>query len=1267
MVSEVPRDGDGAGAAERRRESAEAVREARRLLDDTTNRSADALVPVAHRLNRVETALREHGEDFSGVFVFLSLVVGTYCLLRGEHTPSDSASRERDEVLRRLRWVDRHGEPDDLLVVQARMMLVFLLVPWAMPRADGSHTVLRDALLTAGQGADLLTESLRRDLTEAGEVACRIAEAPLDAEFRQRTANVRHVIERMLNPGLVEMDLPGTETPAVEAADTGSTAPRQDGADTEDTNDTDTGTAAPRQDGADTEAALLDAVRGLVALARVRSTAQYTRVLVWLSATLGSGNDQSRSEVVEPDQEASALLRRTGTGGPAGADGLRRAAGLVLGSLRALPADAPERARVARLHAHLVAALEIAEPGSADFATVERPAPDPADAHRDRLRDWPLGLTLEPGLAAFLNGSVRDFALEIGVYERRHAARIDRMLAYRTGDPGYLEDAATVLGEAIDASPPDSWWVMALRVELAEIQEQAAAHGGSFHDADSSLATLRELGARLRHDGSLPPDAPFVLELLLSTADLELRHARRTGNREALPPLMEELRARHAALPADSRWRGELARRLEELEELCADGRRAGPGTEPGPAGPLDVAAELQDLGRWVDRIGSELEEPPAYHEHEYDRRAQLGMRLLLSVTRGLNHPPLLDAAITQLTRARALLAEGRGGHHKVDVLTKLAEAHMMRAARRGPQRAADERAFVEITREALGELAADVLLQTGADHGLTAALNGDMLAERLAWAAILLRRPADAVADLERGRGLVHQATLASRGIPELLDAAGHPGLARRWRAQVRADPLRPGTGDPPAGRAGGPPVPSVLRRDVLAVLGVRSRPGRRRGVRQLAGTADVAALTEGLAASGADALVYLVAGVPLPRGPGGSFPGHALIVRPGAEPALLALPELIRPGCAPLERYLKAAASRSRALVHPTMHASFRAAFEMDWQASLRELCDWAWPAVMGPVLSAVGPPPAAAFPSGRPPRIVLVPCGRLGVVPWHAARTGSAGGHGHRYACQEAVISYAPSGTQFLTAAGRRRMSPADGRQVLVADPELTLPWAEVEAEALRACCYPRALRYGEFLGSGEEPDAAGTPAELLAVLPGGASPASVVHLACHARAASRPTDSALRLAGPPGAGPESGRLTVAGILDGVADVPPDTAGPLVVLSACETDLSARQHDEALTLATALVTRGAADVVGSRWAVRDGPTAVMMAVFHHHLTAGGLAPPDALRAAQSWMLDPHRTLPFDLDDPLRREAGRADLRDLHHWAAFTHQGNPAPAPAR
>jgi CHAT domain-containing protein len=116
--------------------------------------------------------------------------------------------------------------------------------------------------------------------------------------------------------------------------------------------------------------------------------------------------------------------------------------------------------------------------------------------------------------------------------------------------------------------------------------------------------------------------------------------------------------------------------------------------------------------------------------------------------------------------------------------------------------------------------------------------------------------------------------------------------------------------------------------------------------------------------------------------------------------------------------------------------------------------------------------------------------------------------------------------------------------------------------------------------------------------------------------------------------------------------------------VVLSACETDLSHRDHDEALTPSTVFVACGAADVVGSRWAIRDSATAVMMAAFHHSLTVGGLAPPDALRAAQMRMLDEHREPPATLGDPLRREADRPDLHRPHHRAAFTHQGNRTPA---
>ncbi|WP_101255076.1 CHAT domain-containing protein [Streptomyces barkulensis] len=1242
--------GDGTGAAEPRERAAEAVFEAWRLLGSPrapgTWPAEEDLGPAIGRLAAVERELVESGEDFSAVFVCLGLLLGARCMSRRESPSPDPG--ERAEALRRLRWTDRNGSLADTVALQARMVLLVLLAPWALPRPDGTRTALLDALLAAADGR-ALTRTLRRDLTEAREVAGRIAEAPVDQtpfdrEFHRQAARIKQDIERMLAAGS-----PPSEAGPSSGAGTPSGSGSPSGA----------GTSF---EASGTEDGLLPAVRGLLDLAGSYSTPRFTRVLAHLVVALRSGFDDGSFAVLGLDPEVVPLLSRAAARGAADADGVRRAAGLALGALRALPPDAPERVRVARLHAYLLVALDSLAPGAADFSAVERPAPetdgDGDGGGGDRLTEWPVGATVEPGLIPHLDSRLRDFVAHLGLRERRMAARFDRLLAYRTGDPGYLEDAAALLGEAVRASPAGSWWALALGADLAEVLEHAAVFGGSFHDAEASLATLRGLRAALESDGSVPPDAPFALGLVLSTADLELYRAQRTGDHRALPRLREELRGRYAALPPHSGRREELAERLSRLDELSARARRVRRAAGPDRTGQEQTGQEQtgpEALEQEIARLRRSLGDPEIYHDQQYDRRAELGLLLFQAALRDEKAPALLDEAVTELTRARALLAGGRGGKHRVDILTKLAEAHVVRAARGGPHRDADRRAFVEVTREALGELAADVLLQAGADHGLSAALSGALLSRRLAFAAFLTRRPADAVADLEKGRALVLQTAAASRSVPELLDAAGHSGLARQWRAQVPARALA----DPQP--AAGPPVPSALRRRALTALGVRPGVGEGPGVRRLVGAADAAGLTAGLAATGTDALVYLVPGMPLPSG---SFPGHALILRPGAAPATLPLPELKDPGGPPLERYLDAAAERSRVLADPDADVSRPAGREERWQEALDTLCEWAWQAVMGPLLAAVRP--TAPDGPARPPRIVLVPCGRLGAVPWHAARTRGPGEHGHRYACQEAVLGYAPSGAQFLAAAGRRRIPPAAGRQVLVADPELTLPWAEVETVALRTACYPGALRYGEFLTADGARDAAGTPEELLAVLPGGASPASVVHLSCHALAAPRPTGSALRLASPPGAGRDAGRLTVAAILDGAAGRRTDAAGPLVVLSACETDLSTRHHDEALTLATALVAGGAADVVGSRWAVRDGPTSVMMAVFHHHLTAGGLAPPDALRAAQMWMLDPHREPPPTLGGLLRREAARPDLHRLHHWAAFTHQGNPAPLPA-
>ncbi|WP_165394422.1 hypothetical protein [Streptomyces albidoflavus] len=692
-----------------RERGAEAVQAAIRLMageDWCDEARLDALV---RRLTAAEEELTSAGEEAAEVGVHLALLLGTRCHLRYQGGRLDPA--ERAAALGRLRRIDRHAPLTPGLPAQARMMCVFLLVPWALPRPDGTRTALQHALLRAADG-EVLTDALRRDLTEAGEVTGRLIRTPAGEEFRRQCESNLEDIERMLAAG------------SRKRAET----------------------AAPhRTDGADPSAAdrLLDAVRGLVELADTSGTARFTRTLLWLGTALTSGwhGDPSGSFSARETR----LLEQAGGAMPAaGAEGVRRAAGLALASLRALPPDTPHRARVARLHAYLLADWETLTGEPADYSDVERPTPPPDGDRATRLAQWPVATETDPGLLPYLDSHLRDFVAHTGLRERRVVAGRDVLLALRTGDPGYLDDAAGLLREGVEASPAGSWWAVALQADLVRVLEQAAQYGGNFHDADAALAGLRELRAGLDRDGSVPPDAPFALTLTLSAADCELDHARRTEDHAHLPRLHAELRSRHGALPPESEWRGRLEKRLAAVEELVAPAGQDGRQPESLHAAPPPDEAEIFRLP--LAELRAALAEPHQYRDQEYDRRGALGLRLMFEVVRGTGSAEQLDEAIGELTRVRRLIARGHGQARRVEVLTKLAEAHARRAATPGaPGTRADLEACVAVLREALGELAADVLLQEGAGHGLSAALQGTLLSSRPASIAFRAGRPAEA------------------------------------------------------------------------------------------------------------------------------------------------------------------------------------------------------------------------------------------------------------------------------------------------------------------------------------------------------------------------------------------------------------------------------------------------------------------------------------------------------------------------------------------
>ena len=99
-------------------------------------------------------------------------------------------------------------------------------------------------------------------------------------------------------------------------------------------------------------------------------------------------------------------------------------------------------------------------------------------------------------------------------------------------------------------------------------------------------------------------------------------------------------------------------------------------------------------------------------------------------------------------------------------------------------------------------------------------------------------------------------------------------------------------------------------------------------------------------------------------------------------------------------------------------------------------------------------------------------------------------------------------------------------------------------------------------------------------------------------------------------------------------------------LVTLSACHTGLGESFRGEGVWgLGQAMMIAGASRVVTSLWAVRDETTKDLMVAFYQNLLECGLAPSQALRAAQVQL------------------ARRAETADPYFWAGFVLQGLSQP----
>ncbi|MBC3984600.1 CHAT domain-containing protein [Streptomyces sp. AC536] len=794
---------------------------------------------------------------------------------------------------------------------------------------------------------------------------------------------------------------------------------------------------------------------------------------------------------------------------------------------------------------------------------------------------------------------------------------------------------------------------------------EARQYRGQADGARDELEAAAEMWRRLRDEHGLSPRIALLAEAEQLTH--EVREAAQQGDLVAVDQCITRVAAIRAELEADHPSRAELWVRLthmsvrrEALAEALGRPYRQLPDaptigelrrdslTLPrshralilgdSGAGRLHHAWRNRDTRALTEGLGAirearELSEPGNDGYLRYT--ALLAHAHYLSA--GLLRDPRtcgehLDSAIDLFEESFVGIGEPERQLYASTAMG-LARARYERASRRPLGSSRDRARALTVGLQGLRGYAWAALLQSATSHAAQAA--AEATAHALEVASWALRQGAlePAVEALEACRGLTLHAVITTKTVPHRLVAAGLDELAGEWSA-AGIDSGNSG----PFESAGTREAPSALRRRVLTALRAgATEPGDR-----LLDPPDVAAIGEALRALGRDALVYLV-----PESDGGS--GTAVLVTSTDDVHALPLPGLTEQA-GPLAEYAPVPSSArdmgpipggtgtlggDPAVSSPSGRPELR--------RQLDRLCGWAWYVAMRPLLDVFAAPDRP----NRVPRLVLVPMGRLGLVPWHAAYHVVARGR-RRYALQDADLSYAASARLLCEVAARPAAARTEGA-LIVGDPVGDLVYAGEEADAIQRLFYP----HGTFLGrrgSGVR-DGAGTPAEVLDWLRGTESTDGVLHLACHASV----THHARRSAGLA----LSGGTLFAEDLTGTADAMSSGGPALVLLAACRSHVSGHGDNEAFTLATAFLVAGARSAVGSLWPVPDEATSGLMLLTHHFLCREHESPARALRRAQLWLLGLERRSVGGLPAELTARAARVDPDDLSAWAGFVHLG--------
>ncbi|MET7468206.1 CHAT domain-containing protein [Micromonospora sp. NPDC005686] len=552
-------------------------------------------------------------------------------------------------------------------------------------------------------------------------------------------------------------------------------------------------------------------------------------------------------------------------------------------------------------------------------------------------------------------------------------AQVARVLAVQrakeaaVGAPGDVGPLQRILDEAEDdPAAPGNRAMLGVMTDLA-----GALRGGSAHDLAGTLARLSSI--------SVPDDSPYAAVLPLMKAALAsqiadpddraavedlLEQARSTrrelwkhGQHASTGELLEvsarlvdaaqrqDLRSAEEALrrmregldrmPADDPGVADLREHIEQnktqLDGLLSTIAAGPPPASDDAATPADDVARLitsgsrlvaqaqagQDLDllrRGVDDLAGAVRAAAPDDPRLPAVRMALGHALTLAHRAGRDTAALAEA-VDQLTAA---VREAAQPGHPVfaPAAHALAHAHLD---------AGGARAACDVGLRGLSGYAYQVLLGSGTEGAVTIARDGATTAAEVARWCLAQDDVEAAGTALEAGRDMLLYAATAVATVPELLTAAGEPGLAADWTA---GDGVLDVAGARRATRA-------------AAALTYSATPA----VGRLIGTTSFDEIRAALTSLGRDALVHL-----LPQDASGG--GLAVVVPRGEAPFSLALP----------------------ALTVPPAAEPFSA-----------QMGEWAWRVAVGPLLHALGHVPGP----DRPARLTLVAPGPLSTVPWQAAR--------------------------------------------------------------------------------------------------------------------------------------------------------------------------------------------------------------------------------------------------------------------------------------